>query len=322
MRVLVTGASGFVGRELLAALLPLPGVQVRAAVRAAATPVPAPAQKQVVGELGTSAAWAQALSGCDAVVHLAARVHVMRAHGAASDAEFARINAAATMQLATQALAAGVRQFVFLSSVKVNGERTGRGEAFRGQDPPAPLDAYARSKLKAEQGLHELARHSGLEVSVVRAPLVYGPGVRANFLRLLRWVERERLLPFGAVRNRRSLVSVWNLCSLLVRLLQQPRAGTAGAWMVSDGEDLSTPELVRRLAGAMQRRARLFSVPERLLRLGGALSGHTAEVARLCDSLVLDCADTRARLNWSAPLSVDEGLRRTAQWYLGQADAA
>lgn len=321
MRVLVTGATGFVGRELLAALLQRPGMQVRAAVRAAAAPLPAQAQAQVVGELGTSAAWAQALSGCDAVVHLAARVHLLRARGADSDAEFARVNAAATLELATQALSAGVRQFVFLSSVKVNGERTGHGEAFGGQDPPAPLDAYARSKLAAEQGLRELARESGLELSVVRAPLVYGPGVRANFLRLLHWVERERLLPLGAVRNRRSLVSVWNLCSLLVRLLEQPRASAGDAWMVCDGEDLSTPELVRRLAGAMQRRARLVSVPQRLLRLGAALTGHAAEVARLCDSLVVDSADTCARLNWSAPVSVAEGLRRTAQWYLAQAPA-
>jgi UDP-4-keto-D-QuiNAc 4-reductase len=320
VRVLITGATGLVGRELVVGMLRTPGVSVRAAVRDAGARLPAGTEMHVVGELGASPGWARALHACDALVHLAARVHVMRDTAPDAAREFEPVNVDATLQLANQAAAAGVRRFIFLSTVKVNGEHTLAGEALGPDAATNPADAYALSKLRAERGLRELARRSGLEVVVVRSPLIYGPGVKANFLRLLRWVDRGWLLPLAAIRNSRSLVSVWNLCDLLGTLLVAAHAG-GETWMVSDGEDLSTPELVRRLAAAMQRRARLVPVPESALRASGALLGRAAEVARLCDSLVVDIGRTRDRLGWAPPLGVDEGLRRTVAWYLTAARA-
>ena len=317
MRVLITGADGFVGRELLVNLERAPGVSLRAAVRARAD-LPHATEVHAVGDIDALPDWSPALRSCDAVVHLAARVHVMNETASDPAAVFRRVNTDGTLALARQAVVAGVRRFVFLSSVKVNGEQTAAGQSFSAQDAANPADAYAVSKLDAELGLREIAGRSGLEVVIVRSPLVYGPGVKANFLRLLRWVDRGWPLPLAAVHNRRSLVSVWNLCDLLGNLLANPRA-TGGTWMVSDGEDLSTPELVRRMAHAMNRSARLLPVPVKLLRAGGALAGREAEVMRLCDSLTVDTRPTHDQLGWSAPVSVDEGLRRTVAWYLSEA---
>lgn len=315
MRVLVTGASGFVGRELAATLSRLPGIEVRAAVRGVCSGLPPGVEIHRGADLERQPDWSAALGGCEAVVHLAARVH--RLHEAGADAVYRRVNTEGTLALARQAVAAGARRFVFLSSVKVNGERTEEGRAFGPQDEPRPLDPYGASKAKAEAGLRELADGSGLEVLIVRAPLVYGSGVKANFQRLLEWVHRGWPLPFGAVRNRRSLVSVWNLCDLLGHLATDARA-RGGTFMVSDGEDLSTPELIRRTARAMGRRVSLWPVPVALLRAAGAASGRSAEVGRLCDSLTVDISATRAQLQWHAPLTVDEGLHRTVLSYLAE----
>ncbi len=320
MRVLLTGATGFVGRQMLANLASTPGMSVRAAVRDSGAQLPPGTEVYPLGDFGQLRDWSSALHSCDAVVHLAARVHVL--HDSAPDpaAAFRRINTDATLALARQAVQAGVRRFVFLSSVKVNGESTAAGRFFSALDVPRPADAYALSKLEAELGLRELAARGALEAVIIRPPLVYGPRVRANFLNLLRWVDRELPLPLAAINNRRSLVSVWNLCDLLGEVLVNPRAA-GGVWMVSDGEDLSTPDLVRRVARAMDRRARLLPVPMSVLRAFATVAGRRAELARLCESLSVDTSRTRADLGWQPRVSVDEGLRRTAAWYLAEAQS-
>lgn len=309
MNVLVTGAAGFVGARLISVLAGMPGMSVRPAVR---HPVASPAV--AIGEMSPTTNWTAALAGIDVVVHLAARVHVM--HEAAADPlqSFLRTNTESTLHLARQAARAGVKRLVFLSSVKVNGEHTQPGHPFRTIDAPAPQDAYAISKHRAEVGLHEI---TGLEVVVIRPPLVYGPGVKANFAALLNAVARGVPLPLGLVDNRRSLVALDNLVDLIVTCITHP--GAAGqTFLVSDGEDLSTAELVRRLATAMQRRAYLLPVPVWTLKTAAALLGKRPQVQRLCDNLQVDIAATCQRLGWTPPLSVDEGLRRA----LGRGDTA
>jgi UDP-glucose 4-epimerase len=308
-RVLVTGASGFVGHTLCQTLSEA-GWTVRAALRRT-TSVAAPEQT-LVGEITGRTQWAQALAGTDCVVHLAAQAHILQRSRQAR-ARYHETNAEGTRCLARAAAAHGVRRFVYLSTVKVNGERSG-ARPFTAADAPHPEDAYAHSKWLGERYLDEAAAGTAMQAVIVRAPLVYGPGVRANFLRLMRWVDHEWPLPFGAARNRRSLVSVWNLSELLLLLLRYP-GPAAGTWMVSDGEDLSTPELLRRLAQAMGRRAHLLSVPVPMVLAAGALLGQAAALRRLCTSLAVDVTATRARFAWAPALSVDEALARTVAWY-------
>jgi UDP-glucose 4-epimerase len=309
-RVLVTGATGFVGRVLCARLAES-GYLVRAALREARPLPPCIAESVVTGDLGAVTDWGPALEGVDLVVHAAALTHVLR-ETAGDRPQYDEVNARGTGRLAQAAAAAGIRRFVYLSSIKVNGEENAQGP-YRPDDAPNPHDGYARSKLEGEGQLQQAAARSRMEPAIVRPPLVYGPGVRANFLRLMRWVDRGWPLPFGAIRNQRSLVNVWNLSDLIVTLLAHPRT-VAGVWLVSDGEDLSTPELVRRLARALQRAVRLLPVPPAVLQISGALAGRSAEVARLCGSLTVCLAATRA-LPWSAPVAMDEALARTAAWY-------
>jgi UDP-glucose 4-epimerase len=311
--VLITGASGFVGRAL-SRELSRADFQVRAAVRDERRAPPEAAETAIVADLNAATRWQGALAGVEIAIHLAARAHVMNDSG--DDEAYMEANARATLNLATQCADAGVRRLIFLSSIKVNGEAT-FGRPFSARDTPRPLDPYGASKYAGETFALQVAERSAMEVVIVRSPLMYGPGVRANFLRLMRWIDEERWLPLGAVVNSRSLLSIWNLCDLLRTVSTHPGA-PGQVWMVSDGEDLSTPELIRRIAHAMRRRCRLLRVPPGLLRAMAVAVGRRAEVARLCGSLTVDLSTTRELLGWSPPLSVDEGLRRTVDWYLSR----
>jgi UDP-glucose 4-epimerase len=313
-RVLITGATGLVGQQLCQQLA-RSGYVVRAALRRELALPDHISEKIVCGDISGATQWGSALEKVDLVVHLAARTHVLH-DTAANDQLYMQTNADGTQALAAEAARHGVRRFIFVSSVKVNGE--GRaGRAYAAADEPQPQSAYATSKWLAEQRLWATVATATMRAVVVRPPLVYGPGVRANFLRLLRWVDQERLLPLAAVKNRRSLVSVWTLSDLLMRLLEHP-AAVNRTWMVSDGEDLSTADLVRRIAHAMGRQPRLLSVPTALLRLTGGLLGKGAELRRLCGSLTVDIAPTRQQLSWSAPVPMEEALARTVSWYRSQ----
>jgi len=292
-KVLVTGATGFVGSALLQRL----GISGQAL--------------SLRNKPANGLAW---LDRADSVVHLAARVHIM--NDAVKDplAEFRASNLDLTVDLAQQAARAGVRRFVFISSVKVNGEETAPGTAYTAADVPLPQDPYGVSKMEAEQALARISAQTGLEVVVIRPPLVYGPGVRANFGALLNAVARGIPLPLGGIHNRRSLVALDNLVDLIVTCIHHPKAA-GQVWMVSDGDDLSTPDLIRRMARVMGRPPRLIDVPVGILEKIGILTGKSHAMQRLCSNLQVDISETKAVLGWQPPISVDEGLRRTAlQW--------
>jgi UDP-glucose 4-epimerase len=313
-RVLVTGATGFVGQALCASLAGA-GYQVRAAVR---TPRPLPgavAEAAVVGNIDAATEWHTALEGVELVVHLAARAHHISDVRSHADFYF-ETNALGTRCLATAAARSGVRRLLYLSTVKVNGEGS-PGRLYTPQDEPHPEGVYGTSKLLGEKFVREVATGTRLEAAIVRPPLVYGPGVRANFLRLLDWVNKGWPIPLGGLNNRRSLVSVWNLCDLFVRLLTHPGA-PGRVWMVSDGDDRSTPDLIREIGRAMRRRVRLIPAPVGLLRVFGALTGRRADVDRLCGSLQVDITQTCRELGWSPPVPLEEGVTRTVRWYLSR----
>ena len=311
-RVLVTGATGFIGRELCAALARA-GFIVRAALRNGSLPAAHAAEHVIVGDVGAATEWETALRDVAVVIHAAARAHVTS--DAASAAErFLETNARGTQRLAWAAKNSGIRQLIYLSSIKVNGEET-RGRPYSASDEPAPQDAYGASKWLGERHVLEVAANSKMTAAIVRPPLVYGPRVKANFLRLLRWVDKERPLPFGAIRNRRSLVSVWNLCDFLIRLLSASNTQNR-VWMVSDGEDISTPDLMRLIGACMHRRMRIFPVPAALMRAFGRMVGRAAEVDRLCGSLAVDIEESCEQLRWRPPVALDRGIARTVDWYL------
>ena len=309
MSVLVTGASGLVGRAVCAEL----AARERPFVAAVRHPMSAGDTHAIaVGDIGPRTDWCAALDGCDTVLHLAARAHIMR--DAATDplAEFRKVNVHGTENLARQAADAGVRRFVMVSTAKVNGESTAPGHPFTAHDTPAPQDAYAISKHEAEQSLRAISAQSGMEVVIVRPPLVYGPGVKANFQTMMRWLHLGIPLPLGGVTgNRRSLVALDNLADLLILCLDHPAAANR-TFMVSDGEDLSTADLLRRLGQAMGKPARLLPVPPRLLQAGARLLGKGDVAQRLLGSLQVESCLTREMLGWAPPVSVDEGLRRAA----------
>lgn len=306
--IAVTGASGFVGQALCSSLL-AQGRAVRPLLRAAA---PTTAHAVTVADIGPDTDWSTALSGVSAVVHCAARVHVMQDSAGDPMAAFRRVNVAGTRRLAQQAAALGVRRLVYLSSLKVHGEHTPPGTRFSVQDAPHPLDAYGLSKWEAEQALWDVARDTGLEVVVVRPPLVYGRGVKANFLSLMRLVARGVPLPLGLVDNRRSLLALDNLTDLLTRCLDQPEAA-GQTFLASDNHDLSTAELIRLLAAAMGRPTRLLPVPVAWLHTAGRLTGRQGQIERLTGSLQVDIGHTTKVLDWTPRLTVEQGLRMAVQ---------
>ena len=317
MRVLLTGAGGFVGRALLNRLCDAQGVTPIAGLRRADASgrVGSACERFLLGDLAVMPVAASDLRGVDVIVHAAARVHVM--HEAEQDplGAFRAANVAASLSLAEAAAQAGVRRFVFISSIKVNGEGTPVDVPYFADGQSAPADPYGISKMEAEQGLRALAAETGMELVIIRPPLVYGPGVKANFLSMMRWLHKGMPLPLGAIHNRRSLVALDNLVDLIVTCIEHPAAANQ-IFLVSDGEDLSTSELLRRMGAALGRPARLLPVPSWLLETGAAMLGRKALARRLCGSLQVDIGKTRELLNWYPPLSVDESLRKTAEYFL------
>jgi nucleoside-diphosphate-sugar epimerase len=306
LKVLVTGGRGFVGSALVARLSASMPDRVRISTRGAGLDPPAGVQVCHVGELSPATDWSSALRDVDTVVHLAARVHIMREAGGDALDRYRQSNTAGTIAFARQAVATGVQRFVFVSSLKVHGESGSFSESVA----PAPQDPYAISKHEAELGLHEVTSHTQMQVVVIRPPLVYGPGVGANFGALIRCIRSGIPLPLGAVRNRRSFVSLPNLVDFLCTCIVHPAAANE-TFLVSDDDDMSTADLIRRLARAMDRPARLVPLPIRFIRFLTAIAGKRAQADRLMNSLFVDISHAKRRLGWSPPVGVDEALRLT-----------
>lgn len=310
MRLMITGVTGFIGHAVLSACSQA-GLNIRAAVRCVGDcSLPIGIDTVEVPDIGPDTDWRDALEGVDIVLHLAGRAHhVSRAHDRDSLAAFRRVNTAGTMCLAKAAATAGVYRFIFISSIGVNGNET-VAKAFSETDPPTPQEDYAVSKREAEEGLKALAAETGMQVVIIRPPLVYGPNAPGNFGRLCRLVQRGLPLPLGAIHNRRSLVALDNLVDFIITCIEHPAAANQ-IFLVSDGEDLSTTDLIGRLARTMGRPAWLIPVPVKMLEIGAALLGKRAVVQRLCDSLQVDITKARTLLDWTPPVSVDESLGKT-----------
>lgn len=314
-KVLLTGANGFVGQGVWQDLLQR-GYDVRPVVRTQSVPIASArwgADVFTIPGLSAETDWTQAFSGIHVVVHCAARAHIMRDEVRDPLHEYRRINVQGTLNLARQAASAGVRRFVFISSIKVNGEATLPGHPYRADDDPQPEDAYGISKAEAEVGLQAIAQKTGMELVIIRPVLVYGPGVKGNFKSMVHWVRRGIPLPLGRANgNRRSLVALDNLVDLICTCVDHPRAANQ-VFLVSDGEDLSTADLLRRIALAQGVTARLLPLPVVFLRWGARLLGKGAVAQRLLGSLQVDIAKTRELLDWQPQLTVDEGLKKLAE---------
>jgi len=307
--VLITGAGGFIGRALCVEAVAR-GTAVRGISRSQGD-LPKGVKNVVIGDVDASTDWGEVLNGCNAVIHLAARVHVMHEANANPLAEYRRVNVLGTLNIAQQAAKSGVRRFVFVSSIGVNGAATSH-KPFTSEDQAQPHSPYAQSKYEAELGLLDLAAKTGMEVVIIRPPLVYGPDAPGNFGSLMRWLRRGVPLPLGAIHNQRSLVSLDNLVDLIVTCLTHSAAANQ-TFLVSDGEDISTTELLLRMGQAMNRPARLIPVPAGLLTQAAALLGKRDMAQRLCGSLQVDIQKTRQLLGWNPPLTLDQGLKKAAE---------
>jgi UDP-glucose 4-epimerase len=307
MKVLVTGANGFVGGHLCQTLEAV-GIDILRAVR---NPQPGAV---AIGSINGATDWSVALPGVDAIVHTAGRVHVLRDTALDPLTEFRKVNVDGTLNLARQAARSGVNRFIFISSIAVHGLTSGC-LPFSPQDVPNPHDIYGLSKYEAEQGLKELSNKTGLKLVIIRPPLVYGPGVSANFLRLLKLAGSGLPLPLAAVHNRRNPVYIGNLCDLILKCLTHP-AAAGQTFLVSDDQDISTPELLRLLAKAMNKKAWLFPMFGSVLRIAGRLTGFSGEVARLCGSLQVDISCTKELLGWTPPITLEKGIQNTVREYL------
>jgi nucleoside-diphosphate-sugar epimerase len=314
-KVLVTGASGFVGRYMCEEML-RQGWQVRGAVRSSAQ-LPDGAEVVAVGNIDGDTDWMNVLRGVDAVIHLAARVHVMNDTAVDPLAEFLRVNLYGTSNLAQQAARDGVRRLVYVSSIKVNGEQTTETQPFAESDEPNPQGPYAISKWRAEQDLQRIAQETGLEVVIMRPPLVYGPGVKGNFISLLAAIDKGIPLPLVGANNARSLVYVGNLADALIACATHP-AAAGQTYLVSDGDDVSTAMLVEKIAQALGRNSRSFYFLPALLRAMAAVLGRAEQVDRLFGSLCVNDEKLRSELAWLPPYTMEQGLRATADWYRGR----
>lgn len=315
-RLLVTGGTGFIGAALTKKIQQDQRFDVRVSLRD---------QRHLSGvrthhvpDLNADTNWALALEGVDVVIHTAARVHVMQDSSSDALAEFRKVNVEGTLNLARQAASAGVKRFIFLSSIKVNGEGTEPGEVYKPDDVPAPKDNYGISKMEAEIELLKLQKHEQMEVVIIRPVLVYGPGVKANFLSMIRWLHRGVPLPLGAIHNKRSLVCLDNLISLIIVCVEHPAAANQ-IFLVSDGEDLSTTQLLMRISKALKKTSRLIPIPSGVLELGAGLLGKSDLSRRLCGSLQVDISKTCELLSWTPAVSVDQALSSTVNNFLGQA---
>lgn len=317
MKTLVTGSNGFIGSSLVTKLAEN-GHTVRCAARKLSNLSDAGSEVAYdhvsVGSIDSSTDWTKALQNIDSVVHLAARVHVMTEFSRDPLSEFCKVNLGGTVRLAEQAVESGVKRFVYVSTIKVNGEKTGE-RSFTIYDKAKLTDPYGLSKAKSEYQLLKIAANSDMEVVIVRPPLVYGPGVGGNFLRLIKIIECGVPLPLGSIRNLRSMISIDNITDFLALCLKHPKAA-GNIFLVSDGVDWSTPMLIRSIASYMGVQVRLFPFPLLLLRLAGRISGQLGAVNRLCDSLEVDISRTCELLDWTPPQLPEEGIRQAVNWYL------
>lgn len=311
--ILVTGANGFVGKALCN-YLNSSNTQIRALTR---TPneFSSNIHNIVCDDLSAAGVLLEGMRGVDVVVHLAARVHVMQEGSSNALAAYRAVNVDLTLNLAKQAAAAGVKRFIYLSSIKVNGEKTPAGRAFRADDIPAPEDPYGVSKMEAEKALLKLSKSTGMEIVIIRPPLIYGPGVGANFMAMMRWLARRVPLPLGAIDNQRSMVALDNLLNLILICTTHPRAA-GQVFLVSDDQDVSVTQLLKKLARAMKVKAILLPIPVAIIQFAAAMLGKISVAQRLCDNLQVDITKTKEMLNWSPPLTLDDGLKVTAEWYL------
>ncbi|MDT3719483.1 SDR family oxidoreductase [Pseudomonas oryzihabitans] len=312
MRIVVTGASGFVGGGLIARLLE-PGHVVRAVVRkSSSAKFDSRASKQIIDGLSAQQDWRSIVDNQQVVIHAAARVHVMSEGANDPLSEFRKVNVEGTLNLARQSAAAGVKRFIFISSIKVNGEQTFPGKPYTASTEAAPTDPYGISKMEAEQGLLAIASSTDMEVVIIRPVLVYGPGVRANFMKLMALIHKGVPLPFGAIRNRRSFVSLDNLVDLILHCLEHPAAANR-IFLVSDGENLSTTMLIQKIGKAMNRKVFLLPIPVCCLELCAVLLKKESHLRRLCGSLEVDISETNTLLGWTPPFTMDFSIDRVVQ---------
>ncbi|WP_243459105.1 UDP-glucose 4-epimerase family protein [Pseudomonas fluorescens] len=314
-RVVVTGASGFVGSSVVDALAADQRYTPVSVVRSTTQTKKVHLDSFIISDLTSSTDWSAGLKDASIVVHAAARVHVMKEVAADALAEFRKVNVEGTVNLARQAAQAGIKRFIFISSIKVNGESTTIGHPYTADDAPAPSDPYGVSKKEAEEALRQVSLETGMEVVIIRPTLIYGPGVKANFRNMMGWLEKGIPLPFGAIHNKRSLVSLENLVSLILVCLEHPEAA-GETFLVSDGVDLSTTELLEKTAKALKVKSRLIPIPERFLTFCAVALGRRALSQRLCGSLQVDIGKTRRLLEWNPPVSVEDALDRTAKEFL------
>lgn len=307
MNLLLTGITGFLGNHLVNELNSRLVVNLTAVVRRRVE-IPDVYIVKTQG-LDASTDWSSPLANQQVVIHAAARAHIMKDEVPDPLVEYRRVNVEGTLNLARQAAAAGVKRFVFISSIKVNGELTPLGQPFKAADTPAPEDAYGLSKWEAEQGLWNVQQETGMEVVIIRPPLVYGPGVKGNFASMMKLVAKGLPLPLGAIHNQRSLVALDNLVDLIITCIDHPAAANQ-VFLAGDGQDLSTTELLRGVADAMGKPARLVPVPAGLLMFGATLLGKKAVAQRLLGSLQVDISKARELLGWEPPVSLEEGLKR------------